>query len=552
MLSIEKVIISLLEAILFLSGVNAIEDLQQSDLDRLNELSENKICINSASRSELLESGLFSPYQVASLLNYIQNTGDILSVDELAVVDGFNTQYASALSYFVDFQSDSKLGLNSSLRTRLKNCSKISSIAGNKNLGIKYDFSLENKFDVKLGLSGLKKMNSMTLASSFSAKKFKFFIGDYNAKFGQGLALWNTLSMDSYYSSSSMIKRPTGFNLSSSFTASSCLTGLGANYSFSKHSFSLGFAMPGFKENLLRAINKEKIKNVIQYQGIFNYSYWGDRISLSTTANIQKNPSFSTDVRTFLFSTDFASEIAVCKSAKTGQWEAKAVFASSTTLGEYSRLSNNILYTPQVQSLSSCYDFLSRKSYTSLSSHSATAAINLLYKPSTDALSVKSFLKYKYTWNENHFYLQTKLNYKAKEKYRAKIDLLGHYTQAYYLFQTSFRLNYAYSKASSLLSYIEQAYLNESISLSIFYRLGVFFVDNWEDRLYVYERDIQYYFNVPAMYGRGYWTSFYLNWKFMRKSKFSLRISYTDYPFMPIDKKKDARFELRTFILFTF
>jgi hypothetical protein len=54
----------------------------------------------------------------------------------------------------------------------------------------------------------------------------------------------------------------------------------------------------------------------------------------------------------------------------------------------------------------------------------------------------------------------------------------------------------------------------------------MFAVDNWDDRIYVYERDAPGSFNVPAFYGRGLWTSVYLSWKYSRSGSLSLRGIY--------------------------
>ena len=52
-----------------------------------------------------------------------------------------------------------------------------------------------------------------------------------------------------------------------------------------------------------------------------------------------------------------------------------------------------------------------------------------------------------------------------------------------------------------------------TILLVLIYRLGCYMVDNWDDRIYVYERDAPANFNVPAYYGRGLWTSLYVSYK---------------------------------------
>jgi hypothetical protein len=68
-------------------------------------------------------------------------------------------------------------------------------------------------------------------------------------------------------------------------------------------------------------------------------------------------------------------------------------------------------------------------------------------------------------------------------------------------------------------------------------------VDEWEDRIYAYERDLPGSFNVPAFYGRGYWISLSGNWKFARWGRVYVKGSLMQYPFM--EKKKPGRAELK-------
>ena len=49
-------------------------------------------------------------------------------------------------------------------------------------------------------------------------------------------------------------------------------------------------------------------------------------------------------------------------------------------------------------------------------------------------------------------------------------------------------------------------------ALKVWLRGGIFKVDDWDDRIYVYERDAPGSFTVPARYGRGWDASFYAAW----------------------------------------
>jgi hypothetical protein len=63
------------------------------------------------------------------------------------------------------------------------------------------------------------------------------------------------------------------------------------------------------------------------------------------------------------------------------------------------------------------------------------------------------------------------------------------------------RSNILNFRSLGALAYIEAGYKSEMFSAYI--RGCVFSIDNWDDRIYVYERDAPGTFNVPAYYGKG-------------------------------------------------
>ena len=80
-------------------------------------------------------------------------------------------------------------------------------------------------------------------------------------------------------------------------------------------------------------------------------------------------------------------------------------------------------------------------------------------------------------------------------------------------------------------------------ALSLYARGGLFKVDNWDDRIYVYERDAPGSFTVPARYGRGWAASLYAAWHLARRHTLWLRLETVQYPWNLTPK--DGRFELR-------
>ena len=78
---------------------------------------------------------------------------------------------------------------------------------------------------------------------------------------------------------------------------------------------------------------------------------------------------------------------------------------------------------------------------------------------------------------------------------------------------------------------------------AVYVRAGMFKADDWEDRIYAYERDAPGSFNVPAYYGRGFWAAMTARWRFSRWGKLYFRAAATSYAFMK--EKKPGKAELK-------
>ena len=112
------------------------------------------------------------------------------------------------------------------------------------------------------------------------------------------------------------------------------------------------------------------------------------------------------------------------------------------------------------------------------------------------------------------------------------------------------RLNALKCEDLGLLGYIEGLYKEKGLSTSL--RMGAFMIDDWEDRIYVYERDAPGSFNVPAYYGRGMWWACYMSWKYALWGQICIRASVIDYMFMIQEKRKPGHAELKVQSLFKF
>lgn len=89
------------EAAMKLLGVSQWEELDEEVAERLEDLLARPLPLNTASLTAMQESGLLSFYQCAVIEEWRARNGDILSFEELAMLDGFSHETAQALRPFV-------------------------------------------------------------------------------------------------------------------------------------------------------------------------------------------------------------------------------------------------------------------------------------------------------------------------------------------------------------------------------------------------------------------------------------------------------------------
>ena len=140
---------NLMKAILYLSGVDSEEELDEQEMERFSVLASSPLEINLVSRSRMATCGLMSQYQVASLMDYRLRNGDVLSVSELAAVDGFGEDYANALRPFISFASNALPGQTEIGSKRLTNEALARSAVKGKdfNYGAKYRMNYGESFE---------------------------------------------------------------------------------------------------------------------------------------------------------------------------------------------------------------------------------------------------------------------------------------------------------------------------------------------------------------------------------------------------------------------
>ena len=282
------------DAVLLLCGAGTLEELSEDEWERYRYLADHPLDLNACTRSAMLSSGLFSPFQAASLLDRRMRDGDILSYTELGYTDGFTPELARALSHFVVLRSRNPPGkpsvpqLHASLLLRTS-CSGSSSVpaaraalqtaaahstsganstASGKNPSVatsstasgKNDpFSGSAAFGIKTAISLEGRLDAFWSArKSYSDRTFgpgtislaiygksipgRILLGDYSARFGQGLLLWSGFSIAGFSSVQSFRRNASGLSASSSFTRT--LHGIGLDLALGRSTISAVWSTP--------------------------------------------------------------------------------------------------------------------------------------------------------------------------------------------------------------------------------------------------------------------------------------------------------------------
>ena len=199
--------------------------------ERLQELAEDPVKINSSSEDEISRLFFLSDFQVKALAEYVHTSGQIITVYELANIPGYDKETAEMIIPFITLEN--KLVNNSdSVRWRNSMISNFSFKSGNNDassLGSNWRIMTKYKFAAG-GFSGgftmekdpgekiicgnppLPDFLSAHLAFSGTGLIRKIIVGDYSARFGQGTNI-NTglrtdisLTMPGYISANDEIK----------------------------------------------------------------------------------------------------------------------------------------------------------------------------------------------------------------------------------------------------------------------------------------------------------------------------------------------------------
>ena len=574
-------------------GVTTPEELVEDDLEHLTDYLSKPLEINVVPPRKLLSCGLFSRYQAMSFLEYRKEHGDVLSLAELAAVDGFGQNFVTRLAPFIRLSSPQNPGEPVSGSSRFQN-DMVTKAAGRIhgeeglgcNYGFKYRFSAGDRVSLSMSLSKAYGENMPSAGSgclSWSSRngRIEVLAGDFNARFGQGLVLWNGLSISDLSTPSSFRRNPSFLSRTWSYSGSTALTGIASELSFGQCAFSLMMISPSVRKiDSLKELSLMPAANLswnMRY-GQLSFTHYLNFSSILTGSPRIPDMKTSADMQFCFRGTDLFGEFAYDWVNNAPAVLMGALFPAGDSM-DFSLMSRYYhgRYNPVMSggprsgtkctnecSVSLACEYSGGRNVlvknssgirSSVARHNFSASVDAAIFPAT--MKDDRRLQYKGTllWNMQ-INPMLRLSVRLKERFRSwdderfKTELRSDLSFTMNELYASVRLNAVSCIGLGLLGYLEGGYRDQKYSLYL--RLGMFRIDNWDDRIYSYERDAPGNFSVPSYYGRGFWTSLNGSWRYSRWGRLYARFGLKAYPFMHGKEKKPGNAELKVQTVISF
>ena len=468
-------------AALYLTGADGPEALDDRLVDELESFRNHPLPLNRASRARLLESGLLTPYQVATLAEYRSLSGDVLSFAELERVDGFGKEAVSALRPFLSLESARRPG--EAVKDTLVFRHSVLLRVTLKDVGAKYRLTAG-----RVEAAGAWKGQNGTFYGIYRLRKGKILAGDYNVRYGQGLAFWSAFQLAGLSTPDAFSKRANGITPSWSFNGDGTWRGLAWDYTGRHWQLALFGALDG---------------------RLGAHVGWLGRIGQAGLTVTQKRVSL--DGRLGLHGVDLFGEAAW--GGKTPAGLAGSLFP----LGEHGRGALQIRAIPTAYSGKKNGEYGVAAGWSCRSDNRALKASltvdgALLPKPETDTgrKMVKSTGLLSWTVAEK-WLVESRLVYRWRNYESSRADLRADATWSRGVWTVKGRLNGVHDGGFGLLGYLEGGW--KPPEWTVWLRLTAFSTSGWQSRIYAYERDAPGNFTTPAYYGTGFSAFAFAGWK---------------------------------------
>ena len=471
----------LVRAALSLTGADSPEALDDRLVDELESFRSRPLPVNLASRSRLLESGLLTPYQIAALTEYRSLSGDVLSFAELERVDGFGKEAVAALRPFLSLESARHPG--EAVRDTLMIHHSALVRVTRKDFGAKYRLTAGN-----LEAAGAWKGQSGTFYGLYRLPKGKILIGDFNVRYGQGLAFWSAFQLAGLSTLDAFSKRANGITPSWSFNGAGTYRGMAWDYT-GRHfqwalfgaldgSFGLHAGWLGRQGQLGLTVTPARVSLDGKYGfrgvDIFGEAAWGGKTLAGLAGSV------------FPLGEHWkgALQLRAIPSAYAGKKNGEYGAAAGVAFRSDSRNINASL----------------------------TVDAALLPKPTADTgrKQVKSTGLVSWTVTES-WLLESRLVYRWRNYESIRTDIRADATWTRNVWTVKGRLNGVHDGGFGFLGYLEGGW--KPPGGFVWIRLTAHATSGWQSRIYAYERDAPGNFTVPAYYGTGFSAMAYAGWK---------------------------------------
>ena len=448
-------------ALLALSGASAPEELSETEMERAESLRARPLRLNTDTRSRLLASGLFTPFQVASLEDYQTRLGDIRSFAELSRVDGFTPEFVESIKPYVSLDSRAMPGASS--RTREWSAEALFQTAAGGKTGLKLRGGTAHasaSFCWRDAPSG-----NLTLEGK--ARPWRLIIGDYAARFGQGLLLWSGFTLSGYGTIDAFSRRGSGISPTWTFLPESARRGAALDATFGRYTVT---AFGDMRDGGAAALNVSRLSR-------------SGQVGVSILQAAGKGPAAALDARFSRRGTDWFGE--TCYAQGGGKAAAGAIhhFDYQVELAAKAVLERN--------QGGGAVGFRCRE-------HFASVEYARKKEKTTVKLRAQSTFALAEGWSlAPRVALRWKPGEAAPWRGEARADLL----RSAGPWQATLRTHIACNRKPAGLAYAEGGYKDDKYG--VYLRGTLFHVREWDDRIYCYERDAPGSFNVPAYYGRG-------------------------------------------------
>lgn len=516
------------QAILQLTGATDAEELDEEVLERFSVLAAHPVDLNHAGRQSLLACGLFTAFQVASLME----ARPLRSYMELALTDGFSPALAAALQPFTRIDDRETLSPAPAPRHDAL------ALAGWKDdswqAGAKYRFATARlTAGAALRRSGDGKLHT-GCSIGWTGRRTRLWLGDFNARFGQGLCLWNGFSLSSLASVDAFGRRPTGLSQAWSWSDAP-LRGVAGELSLGRFSIRALAAIPVLRSALEGGpVAEEKVLPAGNVTGYFRCG------SAGVTASYRGGTlKVGGDVRVCLRGTDLFTEVAWdVKNRSPGLVAGTLVPLGTVRLAALFRYYGRQFSADGAGAVRSGTR-VSDECGAALGASWETLSLTVdAVRKLTDGKRTLKIVALAAPVLSPSLTCRIRLSERLRDTEPVnRTDLRADLCWTRGPWRANLRGNIVWSSRFGILGYGEGGY--QAGQWTLWLRGTLFRADQWDDRIYAYERDLPGFFSVPAYYGRGWAGSVSgsLRWQWSRvRLKIAFRGELTRYPWMETEK----------------